>query len=387
MLRLAFRNLFRRPLRSGLTLSGLALAMAVLASLSALETGYSVALHRELDQMGVQLMLVPLGCPYDAAARVLKGQTLDTSLPQSALEQARRDPAVAVAAPLLLVSAPNLAQGRADLWVGLDEAARQLKPWWQVRAGTPWFTGAESVILGAEAAALEMRAPGDKLYSPEADRTLAVAGVLERSGTSDDSSVFIPLATAQRMWRFEGRLTAVAIRLRDPGLLPEASARLQQIPGSQVVTLTEMMGTFLNLVGSVRTLLQAITVVALVVSALALFNTLLGAVLERAAELSLLRALGASRALVFALLVTESLCLTGLGTGLGLTLALAAGPRLDAVVKHFVPFAPRESMVALNAPAAWQCLALGVAMGLAAALYPAWRASRLPPAQALRWGA
>ena len=387
MLRLAFRNLFRRPLRSGLTLGALALAMAALACLSALGTGYSAALHRELDRMGLQLMLVPLGCPYDAAAHVLKGHALDTSLPQSALEQARQDPAVAVAAPLLLVSAPNLAQGRTDLWVGLDEAARSLKPWWRASAGAPWFSGPDSVILGCEAAAVEMRAPGDKLYSPEAERALEVAGVLERSGTSDDSGFFIPLATAQRMWGLEGRLTAIAIRLRDPALLTEASARLQQTPGAQVVTLTEMMGTFLNVVDSVRTLLQAIAIIALVVSTLALFNTLLGAVLERAAELSILRALGASRARVFALLTIESLLLTSAGTGLGLALAAAAGPRLEGVVKRFVPFPPRESMASLTAPVAGQCLALGVAVGLAAALYPAWQASRRPPASARGCGA
>jgi putative ABC transport system permease protein len=334
----------------------------------------------------MQLMLVPLGCPYDAAAHVLKGHTLDTSLPQSALELVRRDPAVAVAAPLLLASAPSPAQGRADLWVGLDEAARRLKPWWKVRTGAAWFTGPDSVILGSEAAAVEMRTPGDKLHCPEAGRTLQVAGVLERSGTSDDSGFFIPLATAQRIWRLDGRLTAIAIRLRDPALLAEAGERLQRIPGAQVVTLTEMMGTFLNLVGSVRTLLQAIALIAVVVSALALFNTLLGAVLERTPELSVLRALGASRGLLFALLITESLLLTGAGTGLGLALAWAGGPTLEAAVKHFVPFAPRESMVALTAPIAWECLVLGAAVGLVGALYPAWQASRVPPGGALRWG-
>src|SRR5579883_3171171 len=99
MLLLAFHNLLRRRLRTALTISGVAIAVSVLACLLAFGEGYQRELGRELNGMGVQMMLVPLGCPYDAAARVLKGNTLENSLPEAALDQARRDPAVAVAAP------------------------------------------------------------------------------------------------------------------------------------------------------------------------------------------------------------------------------------------------------------------------------------------------
>src|ERR1043165_4810065 len=118
-------NLLRRPLRTGLTLAGIAVAMAVLFCIVAFGDGYRRALRTELDRAGVQMMLVPLGCPYDAAARVLKNNSLENSLPDSALELARNDPAVAVAAPLLLAALPRQHGRRTDLWVGLDEAALQ----------------------------------------------------------------------------------------------------------------------------------------------------------------------------------------------------------------------------------------------------------------------
>ena len=101
---LAFRNLVRRPLRNGLALAGQAAAVGVLVCLSGFGNGYRRALGAELNRMGMQMMLVPIGCPYDAAARVLKGQPLDASLPETAVNEARRDPAVAVAAPLLMVA-------------------------------------------------------------------------------------------------------------------------------------------------------------------------------------------------------------------------------------------------------------------------------------------
>ena len=78
MLALALKNLTRRPLRSLLTLSGLAGAVAFLSCLLAFSESYRSGLRRELDGMGMQLMLVPLGCPFDAAAQVIKGRSLET---------------------------------------------------------------------------------------------------------------------------------------------------------------------------------------------------------------------------------------------------------------------------------------------------------------------
>jgi putative ABC transport system permease protein len=384
VLLLAFRNLTRRPFRNGLTIAGLAAATTVLACLEGFEGGYRKALGAELERMGVQLMLVPLGCPYDAAARVLKGGVLENSLPEAALAEARRDPAVAVAAPLLMAALPRSAQGRADMWVGLDESALALKPWWRVSAGQKWFPESDSVILGCDAAELELRAPGDSFFSPETGARLRVAGVLERSGTTDDSLFFVPLRTAQRMFGQEGRLTAVAIRLKDPQLSREAAERLQRIPGAQVVTLTEMMGVFLNLVGAARTLLLSIGLIAIVVSALSVFNTLLAGVVERTNELAVLRAIGASPAQLVGMITTEAVLLTSVGSGVGLALSLVVGSGIEHLVKELLPLAPRESLMSLSPALLLQALGIGLGVGVLGGLYPAWRASRLEPAAASR---
>src|ERR1041384_5960322 len=153
MLYLALKNLFRRPLRTGLTLFGLAASIGVLACLLSFGEGYQRVLRGELDRMGMQMMLVPLGCPFDAAARVIKGRALDVTLPESALEIARKDPAVALAAPMYTAVLPRPKEGRTDPWVGIDETSRAIKPWWKLAQGSTWFRGPDSVILGAEAAA------------------------------------------------------------------------------------------------------------------------------------------------------------------------------------------------------------------------------------------
>ncbi len=384
MLPLALRNLTRRLFRSGITITGVAVAVGCLASLLAFGEGYRNGLRRELDGMGMQMMVVPLGCPYDAAARVLKGKTLDVSLPSSALSTARQDPAVALAAPLLMATLPRPSEGRTDCWVGIDDAIRPLKPWWKLKTGSSWFKNADSVILGSEAAATELRAVSDTLYSPETGRRFRVCGILERSGTSDDSLFFIPIQTAQTMFHQQDRLTAIAIRLKDPGLVTGAIERLQQTPGAQVVTLAEMLGTFLNLVGAVRTLVLAVAVLAVTISVLTVFNTMLASVLERTGEIAILRAVGASRGQVFRLLALEALLLTVAGSLLGLLLALVSGRGIEALVRQFVTLAPEGSLLSLSSAVVGQCLLVGLGTGLVAGLYPAWQASRLPPARALR---
>jgi putative ABC transport system permease protein len=384
MLTLVYRNLLRRPLRHGIVLAGLAITMAVLICIESLGTGYRRALARELDGAGVQMMLVPLGCPYDAAARVLKNQSLENSLPGSALDSVRADQDVAIAAPLLIAAVPREAEHRTEMWAGIDESALRLKPWWKIKSGANWFHDTNSMILGHEAAVIETRSPGDTFYSPEMKRELRVSGVLARSGTSDDSIFFVPLATAQTMFNQSGRLTAIAIRLRDPAKMREVSERLQRIPGAQVVTMTEMMGTFLNLIGAMRTLVLAIALVSVAVSALGVFNTLLAGVLERANELTVMRALGASRAQVFLLLTAEALALAILGGVLGVGLAYVGGPAVEAVAKRFVPFANGDMPFAFSIAANARTFLLVALVGMVAAIYPAWRASRLEPASATK---
>jgi putative ABC transport system permease protein len=384
MWRLAFKGIFRCRLRIMLVIGALAVPVAVLVCLSSFGVAYENSLRSELDRMGVQLMLVPIGCPYDAAARVVKGRALDNTLPQAALGQVRADPAVAVAAPLLITAIPRPEEKRADLWVGLDEAGRTVKPWWKAAAGAEWFSGPDSVILGSEAAVIEMRAPGDKLFCAEANRTLRVDGVLAPSGTTDDNLFFIPLRTAQAMFRQPDRLTAIAIRLREPEMLREASQRLQQIPGAQVATLTEMMGVFLNMVGSVRILLQSITLLAVTVCVLGVFNTMLATVLERAGELAVMRAVGASRWQIFHLVTIESALVAVTAAVVGLGLAAVSGGALESVIRPFLPLAPSGSLWRITGASFREAFILCLSVGIAAGLYPAWRASEIQPATALK---
>ncbi|MEP6756235.1 MAG: ABC transporter permease [Chthonomonadales bacterium] len=367
-----------------MTILGLSVASGSLICILSFGTAYQNGMRTELDRMGMQMMLVPLGCPFDAASRVLKGKTLDTSLPGDSLASTRKDPAVAIAAPIYTAALPRPESGRTDLWVGIDEESIKLKPWWKLSEGSKWFTSPDSVILGAEAAATELRHPGDKFYSPETGKEFTVAGTLERSGTSDDSLFFVPLATAQSMFKQPGRLTAIAIRLKDPALIGCASERLQKTPGAQVVTLTEMMGAFLNLVGSARTLILAVTFVAIGISGLTVFNTMMSSVIERTREIGIMRAIGLTRFGAFRLTALESIILALTGSLLGVLFAAVIGSLAEAIVRPYLPLAPETRLSSVRFEAVLNCGLLLTVVGIFAGLYPALRASQMQPAESLR---
>lgn len=187
------------------------------------------------------------------------------------------------------------------------------------------------------------------------------------------------------MFNSSNRLTAVGVRLRDPAKVTEVFARLQNISGAQVVTQTEMMGTFLTILGTVRTLLRSIAWIALCASTAGLMNTLLMSVAERAFEFSLFRAIGASRTQLLKIVAIESWLLTMSGILAGALICLVFGRTAVQLSAAFVPFLGTAN--ALVQP--WSVVAvlfLGTLAALLASLFPAFRAMRIEPAQVLKGG-
>lgn len=381
---LPFRNLWRRKLRSALTAASLAAATAVLFSLLAFNSGYQRALQGELDRMGAHLLVVPVGCPYEAASLILKGGQVPNTLPAPALCEIRSQPEVDVAAPLFMAAIPRPEEGRTDVWCGIDGEMRRLKQYWRLAPGSRLPAAPNELLMGAEAANTEQRAPGDLFYSEKTEREFKVAGVLQRTGTGDDGFFFIPLATAQRMFGKPGQLTAVAVRLKDPTRISAVARRLSRIRGAEVVTVSELMGAMLSLVGAARFLLLCIVAVAVTIAALGVLNTMSAAVLERTAEIGVMRAVGASRLDVFGAVWTEGALLALIGGISGIAFASLAGRAIEAAVRELVPLAPAGALLAPDPSLALGCLLFVGAIGALAGIYPALRAASLSPTAAIR---
>src|SRR5687768_17140665 len=99
MLRLVLRSLWEKKTRTVLTMFGLAVATGTLFSLIAFKRGYERALEKELLALGAHILVVPKGCPYDAASLALHGANWPCYLKEEYLQQVKQTPGVGVAAP------------------------------------------------------------------------------------------------------------------------------------------------------------------------------------------------------------------------------------------------------------------------------------------------
>jgi putative ABC transport system permease protein len=146
----------------------------------------------------------------------------------------------------------------------------------------------------------------------------------------------------------------------------------------QTTTEAEFQRQFVSMMGSVPTFLTSIGGAVLFAIFLAVLNTMLMAGRERTRDIGILKALGFGDAVMFTLLMSESLLLCGLGGGLGVALAVGTAKGFGESISTMVPFYEvSPGTIGLG-------LGLSLGLGLVAGLGPALRASRLPVVQAIR---
>src|SRR5436190_21917532 len=101
---LSLKEWQRRPLRTGVTAAGVAIATAALFSLLAFQRGYREGIRHELDRLGAHILVVPKGCPYDAASIALHGASWPCYLKARYLEEVRSVRGIAAAAPVFMTA-------------------------------------------------------------------------------------------------------------------------------------------------------------------------------------------------------------------------------------------------------------------------------------------
>jgi putative ABC transport system permease protein len=380
---LAVRNLRRRRTRTLLTIAGVAIAVAILFSLLSFSAGYERQLNSEMENLGFNLLAVPKGCPYEATTLILHGGVIPKYLTADDLARTRATPGVATAAPLLLQQVT--VDGMPHIVYGIDpEAMLPLKPAWKVNGR---FFGANEtgvMVVGSTLAEMENLGPGSVIPFGPAQEPFTVVGVLEPTAGEDDNFHFLPLADAQRVFRKEGLITAIAVKATDVKEIPKIATELEKVPDIQVVTMAQVTGTIMNLVGSARSLLFSVILVAIVISAAGITNTLLMSVNERTREIGMMKAIGAEGSQIAVLLLAETVIITAAGGVAGIAAALAGSGIIEGFVRGVVPYSPSGSFVAFDPALVAACLAFSVGLGLLCGLYPAIKSARLSPMEAIR---
>lgn len=406
-------GLLSHRLRAGLAILGIAIGVGSVVAMVALGEGARVRFSREFEKLGANLVLVS----PEAVDREGLGEG-DGRVRSLTVEDGRR----------ILEASAHLAAWSADLRDSSAQASHAGRSSdIEIHGVPPSFaplrnfsvasgrliekidleTFAPVCVLGSEVAGEIFGAGedpvGQELVLDTLDQSVAagsrgmrcrVVGVLAPKGQAlwmnFDRYVLMPITTAQRRFRGDDAVDQLMFQVKDAHSPDRAAFEIDTLmrrrhrntPDFKVRLQSEFRESMEQTLKVFQYFLGGIAGISLLVGGIGIANIMLIAVLERTREIGVRMALGAKRRHILGQFLTEAVAIGGLGGLCGLLL----GPLLGVGVARILSAAFEQPWVSKFAPSsAVFAFLFSLLVGVAAGLYPALRASRLHPVEALRY--
>lgn len=378
MLRLALQQLVRSLHRSAITIAALAVAAAMTVSISVMIHSFRGSVSSWLEKTLVaDLFIAP-------AANEIVG--LQSYIPQGAVEWARKHPEVKEAGTFRelhvtvdgKIAAMGVVDGKArgdwDFLSRLDDAAALFR--------TPGY-----ILISESFANRHGNKPGDVLTiaSPRGPLPLKIAGVI-KDFTRDSGLIMMDRGNFDKIWD-DPRVHSLALRLRNPKAAAGIAEEFRNTFGRQgefsIYTNSDLRHRVMKIFEQTFAVTSVLRAIAVAVAAAGVLLSLTALVIEREREIGVLRSQGASAAQVRGLVFTEAGLIGLFASGIGMACGAAMAMVLTLVVnKAFFGWTIelRYPLDVLVGTPLWI-----VPAALAAAWLPSRRASRIPPAQAIRF--
>jgi putative ABC transport system permease protein len=385
VLRVGALGLRTRRLRTGLSTLGVAIGIAAMVGVLGLSASSREELQSRIRALGTNLLEVQAGQGFGRGTQ---------TLPADSVKMVRRIGPVTAVSSIATVTGATVRRtdaisaginGGITVFAADDDLLTTLNA---SLADGKWLDDATStypaVVLGSIAAQkLGIVSVGDELRVLIGDNWFAVIGILEPVAAAEglDRSAIIGIPAAEtyvakadippeRIYvrTQEGAIDAVRTVL-PPTVNPETPEEVEATRPSDALAAEDAAST------AFTSLFLGLGAVALLVGGIGIANVMVIAVIERRSEIGLRRALGATKAHIRRQFLTEAVLLAGAGgvVGVGLGAAVTA---IYASTKHWKIVVPP---IAIGGG-----VVAALAIGAIAGLYPAARAARLPPTEALR---
>ena len=247
-----------------------------------------------------------------------------------------------------------------------------------------YVTAARVVFLGSRVRdeLFPNQDPVGKEVSINGQRFRVIGSIAAQGGSltgDQDNQIYMPTTTAQRLLATDD-LSSIIMKANEAEDVEQLKARVEQLLkpsfGSEftVFTQDETLGLLTQILGTLTFMLAGIAAISLLVGGIGIMNIMLVSVSERTREIGIRKAVGARTYDILSQFVIEAVVLSVIGGVLGIALGWAGSLGLDRWV-------PTE--------VTWWAVALAfffsAAVGIFFGVYPAWKASRLDPIEALRY--
>ena len=381
---IAIKHLWRKKLRSLLTIVGVATSVQMYLTFTGIMVLYRNAIN---DQLGVfagkavvqqQMEKISGSTDFTASGSSLKPETADALLASAGIDRQASSKMVyvTIARNLMPYMPP------AVLVVGVEPGhEKAFLGGLQVAAGRSTLQNPSEVILGQSAADFYRKkdqtkpvAVGDSLEIQS--HSFVVVGILKPAPQLYNNSVIMPLQTAQTVFDRPGSISSVILTAASVADLPKLKADLTaRYPDLTVSTQDDMQQTANVLLDGMNKffalIMNSIVVVAIVIVTI----VVVVAVMEQRKDIGTLRAVGAGRWSIFGMVAGQSLVLSVLGAILALPIAVL-----------LTRWGMSEFGGISGILSVWlQTIVVAMVVGLLASILPAWQALRVDPLEALRY--
>jgi putative ABC transport system permease protein len=364
---MVFTNLRRHRVRTAIGAAGIALGVATMLSVVGLLGGAVKMFERILQS--------------DSEVVVFEKNVSDlffSNVPVEVAEELKQQPFVKDARPVLftIITAP----GRPVVTCfGISASDPRLKKGeWLQGSAMDFNEEKNGVVLGERAADFLNAKAGGTIELGQG--TYPVAGVLRMENGFENGGVFMPLGTCQREFHKEGLSSVITVALAEGHGSSEVKRWMEKHHGRLTALENEEFSRSYSQFKIMKTTAWVVGGCAFLLGGLSVTNTMILSVFGRIKELAIARVCGFSRGQVARMIFGESLLVSAIGTALGWALSIGGLHLLRAVPQLQGYIDPRVGWIEVAG-----ALSLAVFTALAGALYPAWYAANLKPAEALRF--
>jgi putative ABC transport system permease protein len=398
ILKVGLRAILRNKMRSSLTILGIVIGVACVIAMNAVGSGASRAIQANISSLGANFIMVFPGTVTQGGARIFAARS--SLAPEDAAAIKAECPSVAY------VSAGTRSAGQvvAGEYNWSTEITGADVDWpfirtWNVARGS--FFSEADVKAGTKVAVL-----GDSVAHnlfPGRDPVGAILrirnvpfralGVLERKGGStmgqdQDDQIIIPYTTAMKRLTGTTRLNIIQVAAGSPDRIADAMEEIETLlrqrhrlgPGEEndftMRSQEEIAATAGETMRTLSVLLGSVAAISLIVGGIGIMNIMLVSVTERTREIGIRMAVGAKSRHVLGQFLLEAIALSVAGGAIGIALGIAVS-RLIASIAGW-PVAVDPSSVAL-------AFGFAALIGIFFGYYPARKAARLDPIEALRY--